>query len=706
MRVGIQEKLEPSITMMTISDHHKGAIKYPTIKNDKAREIINLWYTQFKEVYHTFHYIVLSTNTITSLTDFTFFKKFQSSKISEKLIELETQANSIIGNLHKYDARELEGNELVSFLASHLAGERVNQKYFEGVELDDYIVDRDILFPAGEQYFIYEGVDKLYSSIISISSYKNKTFTPEMLNKILRLDNNLKVFQTIRKIASTSIQFMINRQIDSIKSFLKDQSLIDELEALEGAVIRDEKQMYNYSMVFQITNKDIDKIKRTIREISSIMDGYGYRVVVEKTNLENAFWETFPSFNNKTDLLRARILEGDAVATLNTLPASAQGFEKNSWGNEALTHFKNSMNGVYSFNLHPTAEEQVLGHTLFIGAPGQGKTVLALFTLLNALKYEKVNPLRALLLDKLKGMKIFCDYMEFDYTDFTEKEAKIGLNPLQLEDNEFNRSFLVQWLKVLTESFTPEDEKKINEALVQLSTIDREERNLSELKQGLGIKKNDNDITVALYNYINGSNASLFNAHKDTLEFTEQVSAFNMDRIFQSSQKDIELTLLYMLHRFREKAKNEPAPSILLVDELPNYLRNENVIKILEQQLLEIRKAEMVFVGLTQKWEQIRDSGLDLSTFAHVVIYPNTSANKDMAEYLSLTDSELEFIKTATGRKVLIKNTLNGSSVILDINMSKLGKLIKIFSGSTTDVHKMEELKKQFGEKWREEFIK
>ena len=85
-----------------------------------------------------------------------------------------------------------------------------------------------------------------------------------------------------------------------------------------------------------------------------------------------------------------------------------------------------------------------------------------------------------------------------------------------------------------------------------------------------------------------------------------------------------------------------------------------------------------------------------IANLATLIIFPNAKARPEhYIDKLNLTDSEFDFVKTcANPRAVLIKKK-HGHSVIVNVDLSILGKHLKLFSSQDTDRKVMEGLIKE-----------
>jgi type IV secretion system protein VirB4 len=154
----------------------------------------------------------------------------------------------------------------------------------------------------------------------------------------------------------------------------------------------------------------------------------------------------------------------------------------NHWG-DYVTILDTTSSTPYYFNFHV----RDVGHSLIIGPTGAGKTVLMNFLCAQAQKFKP----RMYFFDKDFGGEIFIRALGGVYT--TIDPGKVcNFNPLQLPDAGENRTFLIDWLKLLV---TTNNEKLNSEEIKTLSkTIDgsyrlkKQDRKLSNIVPFLGME--------------------------------------------------------------------------------------------------------------------------------------------------------------------------------------------------------------------------
>jgi type IV secretion system protein VirB4 len=168
------------------------------------------------------------------------------------------------------------------------------------------------------------------------------------------------------------------------------------------------------------------------------------------------------------------------------------------------------------------------------------------------------------------------------------------------------------------------------------------------------------------------------------------------------------------MHRIRQAMARNRSPGFIFIDETEPLLRNEAFKRVYLVMLQEFRKLGGVVISVFQRPEALRASGISelvrqqCSTY---YLFPNPGASAKDYEEFDLTEREQDFLlghghlARRTNRAILVKRPATRESVILDVDLSRLGPMFRIFSSSARDAGLASDLQRQFGDGWIQRYL-
>ncbi|WP_321778822.1 hypothetical protein [Sulfurimonas sp.] len=676
------------------------------INNSKKYQdiITKKWNENFKKSYKTYHYIVISNSSLLDLSIMTQLSQNLSTNQKIKKSKVLDNSKKIEAQLSDFEPYILKNEELVSFFSSYINGKSTNQKIPQNKSLTNILPGMTLKFPKDKDYMIYENNINIYSKWVSIQLFDNEKFDELLIEELMSYKAVFTIYQSFQKFPKDKALAVIQKKLNILQNNTDSSNSLayDEIDDIRQAIERSVIALFNYSFSIQIKNSDLNRLEYDVENIKNIIDGYGYRSFIETENIEPLYWSSLPDYAGYNATKRHLISTN--ISSMITFTTVAQGDDRCSWGNESLTKFLTSQSTNYDFIFHESTNAQALGNTVVIGGSSSGKTTLITFLCMMALKYPNM---KQLYFDKLQGMKVFTEFMDGSYAKF---EGDISLNPLQLEDNDINREFLNSFFQIMSGKNSAKDIKDIDDALSQVyEHLPKAQRNLKEFVNAIPGTNEDDSLKANLEIWSTGANKRFFSATKDSLDFSTQISAFNMDSVFHN-KKAPTLISYYIFHRLKMIVSETASPSIVVIDEIPDYLSNVDFGKKVVEIILEIRKKDGIAILMGQSLSLFLDTeaGRKIigSSIANLILFPDTSIKEETKKILNLTSEEFNYIKTQTNkRKPLLKRVNTGGSVQLNVDLSSLGKYLNIFNSSTVAVLKLDRLKKKFPTDWKERYL-
>ena len=701
-------RLDDSIEMNIIAKKELSLLENDTstIKNIYAKEVIEKWDKKIN-VYKINYYLIFSTKTkhiagfFESIKQKTTTEQKNDNQSStslhikaKKLMELKT---NLMNDLGSYKPKLMNGDELLNVFASYANMQETNLKYSHKL-ITDCFISSNVEFKKDYIIFHQNNNQTKYARFISIKAYETESITSLIATSILQENSQYRLFLSCEAIPKDKAV----KKVKEIKAFTQD-AFKDELEFYIQELKSERENMIMVSYSVLVEADDLDELEEQSDIIKGLLENQGVIAVKETLNQNPLYFSFFPSRGNLN--ARKRSLQGRNLAALATFENDILGLPKNAWGNCPVTTFKHLSGSPFLFNFHDSIGVGAAGHTLVIGGTGYGKTTLMQFLMMNLFKYD----INIFAMDKSQGMFNFTKYMGAEYHDFTDenKENNFKLNPFSLKDSDENNLFLLSWLCKMgninanEKSDEIELENLVKDAIDKVRRTQNDTENnskiptLSEFHSTLNFGNNANAQIHERYNkYLNG----FFDNEEDALNFKKQLAILNMDTILKDS-KLASLSALYLFHKIKNISKSQNKGFFIFIDELKDYLREENMRESILESILEIRKIGGVMTMGVQNVDFFKDipkSDSFISSMTNFIVFPTSNENslKSMQEHLKLTNSELDFLRKTPkeSRQILFKQVVLNQSAVLNVNFSRLGSFLRIFSSEREDVQVMNEL--------------
>lgn len=675
-------------------------------KNIYANEITKIW-NEDKEFYEIKYYLIFSTaaKKLTGLLE-QFKNKAtsedtgESKEYKDKLSHINDSLKNALNNLSSFQPRILNADEILNIYATYSNAEETNFKYTKDLISDCYISSQ-CEFKKDFIEFTKNNNEKIFARFISVKAYETEMIQSSIATNLLRSDNEFMIFVHTQAYGKEKALKEIKD-----KKALSTQLIRDELEALETLIKSDRESLLRVSYSIFIQEKSLEKLEETTDKLIYILKNQNLNAVRENLNQKALYFSFFASRGNLN--ARKKTLKISNLSTIANFENEPSGFNENDWGKEAVTSFEHLTGTPYLFNFHWQEKgDRPSGHTMIIGGTGAGKTTLAQFLMCNLYKYN----IDIFSMDKLRGMFNFATYTNGEYHDSETNDFK--LNPFSLPYSNDNIEFLKNWLESMANVGSDEHEAR-NEISQTVSRMfkarqmDDKIYTLGDFIQNLPAS-NTTNLKMRFENFKN----SIFNHEQDALNFQKQLSILNMDGILSNPQL-ASLTAMYIFHKLKNQAKNnqDKRGFFCFIDELKDYLNDETMREKILEAILEVRKIGGVMCMGFQSislFKDIKKGSSFLDNIANYIIYPtnNQQAIEEMIEMIGITDSEAKFLMTAgtNSRKVLLKMKLRGESAILNVDLSKLGNYLRVFSSSSDNVMWMKKLQKEYPQEWRDIYI-
>lgn len=621
--------------------------------------------------------------------------------MSENIDEVSAR---VLNTFRDYDAKILEAEEnsdgnfcrILEFLGSVVNCGQSSPMLLPKGNIDKYIATHRLFF--GSRSLEARGPrGTKYAGIISIQEYGPMT-SSGIFDAFLQLPFEFVISQSFnfsnRTVAISSMQMQQNRMIQSGD---KAVSQIAEINLALDMAMSGEIGFGQHHFSLLCVADDVKSLENVLSMASVEIANSGMQSVRERVNLEPSYWGQLPGNN-------AYIVRKSIINTLNLAGfASMHNYplgkiSGNHWG-EFVTVLETTSGTPFFFNFHV----RDVGHSLIIGPTGAGKTVLMNFLCAQAQKFK----CRMYFFDKDRGAEIFIRSLFGVYT-VVDPSKSCGFNPLQLADTGENRTFLLEWLRLLVtvngEDLSAEDIKLLTQAIDGNFKLDKKDRKLSNVVPFLGM---DGPGTLAgrigMW-HSKGSHASVFDNDIDEIDLNKaRVFGFEMADLLKDPIS-LGPVLLYVFHKINIAL--DGTPTMIVLDEAWALIDNPVFAPKIKDWLKVLRKLNTFVIFATQSVEDAVKSQISdtlIQQTATQIFLPNLKATSVYKTDFMLSEREYQIVKTTdpSSRYFVVKQGIN--SVVARVNLSKMDNIINVLSGRSETVLLVRSLREKYGdnpEKW------
>lgn len=659
-----------------------------------AQAINQAWSDQFRSSFRTRHFLVL----VTSKGDLgdqlaTLFDRSEKGATAEEERVLHETAHALKEQLRQYHPRDIEGDDIASYWGWMLSGRHVQRRVGSYGLLDGILSDTHLSWPRGKRYQVYRAQRTRYSAWLIIKT-PAATTDNGFLEALYRINRELSVFQSFGSVDKAAVMRDIADYRQNVVAWARAGDIIlEELDELEQRVQANEITMVRHRFAVEVFGGSPEELEAAVSEVTNTIQSWSFPVAREKTNQEALFWSRFPAAHEWNP--RVRTITSENAAHFAPFSTVGEGLDGCSWGDAPVMVFRTTAATEYSFTFQATRAKEALGHMLAIGGSEAGKTTIISMLLSQSLKFPHF---RALCLDRLRGMEVFTRMHDGVYLDAVDG---LQVNPLQLDDDPANRMFLAEWFQMLTKCSQEQAEATVRQAY----TLPKGERTLPNVADAFGLRA-EGSARSALERWLpGGSLGAFFSGERDALEFERPIVTLDMTTLLDSPEILAPMAA-YLVQKMLITGRR-PGGYAVFVDELPKYLKS-SFAPIIEMMLQEIRKTDGVFIGAAQSADAILDydrAPVFLNNVATYLLFPEPRAQREhYVDMLGLTEAEFEWVRRAQGRQILIKRR-GGSSVVVDSDLSGLGRYLGVFQSGADAVRRLNELRRERPDDWKDAYL-
>ncbi len=544
---------------------------------------------------------------------------------------------------------------------------------------------------------------KRYAGIVSIREY-GPTTSAGVFDGFLQMPFEFIMTQSFsfsnRTIAINKMQLQQNRMIQSED---KAVSQIAEISQALDMAMSGDIGFGEHHISLLCIDKDLKALENTLSMAAVELSNCGMQPVRERVNMEPTYWGQLPG--NLNYIIRRSTINTLNLAGFASMHNYPPGKEfGNHWG-EHVTMLDTTSGTPFFFNFHV----RDVGHTLIIGPTGAGKTVLMNFLCAQAQKFRP----RTFFFDKDRGAEIFIKALGGVYA-VVDPGKNCGFNPLQLDDNGDNRTFILEWLSALVtthgETLDAEDIRVLTQAIDGNFRLDKRDRRLNNIAPFLGMSGPGSLASRISMWHGKGSHARIFDNEEDSIDLnTSRVFGFEMAELLKDSLS-LSPVLLYIFHRINISL--DGSRTMIVLDEAWALIDNPVFAPKIKDWLKVLRKLNTFVIFATQSVEDATKSQISdtlIQQTATQIFLPNLKATDVYKTAFMLSQREYMLIKTTdpASRYFLIKQGVN--AVIAKLGLNGMDNVINVLSGRADTVVLLDKIIEKHGsdpKKWLPVFYK
>lgn len=656
-------------------------------KGDFSDELHNSWCKLGKgtQKYANSLYIVIlidslneSLNGIANALSFNHIKSKHRLYLQNQYRKLQKVVNLILADLEPFQAKKLQlifcqdskmRSEILEFF-NFIVTLSYNEYYISDRDLFESIEGVKIAF-GFNSFQVINNNQKKFGSILSIKEYREVSLND--IDLYLQLNCEFIVTEIIRfekcKEAVTTFQ----EKYDILK--ISGDEKLRKISGLEGIIEDNSLSMIfcKHKINFTIIADSKQELNKNVFNAVSALSSIGFMTIRNDLHLEDNFWLQLPG--NSIFFTQQNSISAEYSFGFSTLHNFASGTMKGGRWGEAITTFLSDKGNTYFFNFHSTKNS---GHTIVLGLPNSGRTLLINFLLSES---RRLNT-KVILLDNSGKSIIFTKAISGKYyTINPQHKDSLRFSPLKIDDNTNNRNMLCELFKRMVGA--TEDNsvdiaiEKIVDYVFSIPMESRSITKISELLEQLGgnIKKW----------YGNGEFANIF-ADDDSQSFNwkEKILGINIGKLTKQVQC-MHVVLYYFLHRFEMELNG--TPTILLLDEAWKISSIFKTEEEFDNWISRMKELNVVVIFSTENLPDTLVNPFSRYVEKHVdtkILMPNPYASRFYKEIFSLSKEEFDMLLQipAYNRHFLLKQ--GSKSVVLALNLSKMREIYVLSANSKT----------------------
>jgi type IV secretion system protein VirB4 len=547
----------------------------------------------------------------------------------------------------------------------------------------------------------------------------------QLIASMMALPGDIEVSQICipwdRELAAVAFKRKIMEQSTAL---IGNPALLEEYEAAQDMLSAGQTTVFHTQFQIIVRADTQQQLDINLGKIGSILGNKRIKFSIETAGAPIGWFNRMPSASNPLfgaqGLLRPLTLRNDNIAALWSLNHSPVGLMENPYDETRRpVRFLRSPTGqAYAFQFHSiiSKDSPSLGNYLLFAPSGSGKSTLMLHLLGGLAKFDGV---RSFIFDSKEGARFMVEAFGGNYQGYND----LQLNPLDVgEDTPEARQRIYTVLKSMSAGaeLSDTDDEVLSHAVELAFKLDPPERTLDAIFEFAFARRTS--LRRAFARWVTddkgkvGLNAHVFNAKHDSLGSvlgSSHMVGINMNEALDDPVIGPPVVAHISQAIYRAAVQSKSGFNIF-IDESAKLIENEGFLSLAVEMYREYRKLGGSVGMAFQDPEALYESGhlpKFLDNTSTLIFFPNANASEKTLAPFNLNDEQIGFIlggefyeRAENQRQVLIvkRDSATGfdESVILDVDLSSLGKCMRYYRAGKDANQHISALRSRFGDEW------
>ncbi len=660
--------------------------------------IYNKWQSQGMKIFLNNYYIVLSVG---------------GQNARDKINQYGNYLESILAAYKPARMKNNSSDNMAVFFGRVLSPISRPMPLTVNNNLADLCTVDDIDFENGGIVKYSSGDKQYFAAMISFKTSPD-FLDEDFFDSVSTIQTEMISMNAFRIMGSADVEMTIRqRQATAKETEVSTSQQIDVAQSAMDENISGNQSLVNYYPLFVLFGNTKAELQKYIDEFKKVAASFGVSPVVENFAAKVSWFSQIPGFDV---FPRSFKMLSKTAAISIPMSSTPRGVSNSDWGPGPLAIFPTAQGTPYQFQFHVSDKPAAVGHTLTIGPTGGGKTTLFSFLIAQSLRHPK---LKSFFFDRNKGAEIFTLATGGKYITMQGKEKNESgisfdahLNPLKMPDSAANRAFLRRWFAMISEQNDAASADEIARAVsVNFDYLSDKDRKLSNLLESCF--SSAGNMRSSLKKWVDPLQyGDMFNEDYDTLDLRARLTTFDFTDILQDEVL-APAVISYILHRINNTTVSGGNPSLIMIDETAPMLENKMFRDNFIAGLQEGRKNRQAYMVAFQRANVLDKLGIGdvvRGQAQTVLFFRNPAADASDYAHWNLNPLEMAFIQGKAypnlKRAALLMRPVNGESVVLNTELGGLGNLLHLFESGRSSVLLAEELYKQMGSGFVNEYLK